>query len=170
MKEQDIIKALENSPQKGQGMLIIGKENLSTKVLKWALENNKKIAVDILPKQTAEKLGFKYPNVKRTIGASEINHTLNRHGEHSNLVKNSGQKAVTLDEIKKWTDYANNADFHTLSKDNLGQNVIVSGKQINGYYVVIESIRVKSNELSFKNMFFENGNIREHKDFKKLEK
>ena len=170
MNEQDIIKALENSPQKGRDMLAIGKENLSENVLEWALKNNKKIAVDILPDEIAKKLGFKYPNVKRTIGANEIEHTLNRHGENSQLVKHSGQKPVTLADMRKWTDYADEAEFHTTSKDNLGQDIVLSAKQINGYYVVIESIRRKVNELGFKDMYFENGDLLNHKDFKKFKK
>lgn len=170
MTEQDIIKALENSPQKGRNMLVIGKENLSENVLEWALKNNKKVAVDILPDETAKKLGFKYPNVKRTINASEIKHTLERHGKNSPLVQKSGQKAVTLADIRKWTTYADEAEFHTISKDKLGQEVLVSGKQINGFYVVVESIRKKHNELGFKTMYFENGDLFNHKDFKKFKK
>ena len=170
MSEQDIIKALENSPQKGRDMLVIGKENLSEKVLEWALKNNKKVAVDILPDETAKKFGFKYPNVKRTIGASEVKHTLERHGENSQLVKHSGQKPVTLADMRKWTDYADEAEFYTTSKDNSGQEVLLSAKQINGFYVVIESIRKKYNELGFKTMYFEKGNLFNHKDFKKFKK
>ena len=42
MSEQEVIKALESSTQKGRDMLVIGKENLSEAVLKWAIKNNKK--------------------------------------------------------------------------------------------------------------------------------
>lgn len=170
MSEQEVIKALENSTQKGRDMLVIGKENLSEAVLKWAIKNNKKIAVDILPDETAKKLGFKYPNVKRTIGASEMNHAFKRHGKSSNLVEFSKQPPLTLEKMKKWTDYADKADFHTKGTDETGGEVIISGKQINGYYVVVESVRRKVNELGFKDMYFENGNLLNHKDFKKFKK
>ena len=170
MSEQEVIKALESSTQKGRDMLVIGKENLSEAVLKWAIKNNKKIAVDILPDETAKKLGFKFPNVKRTIGASEMNHALKRHGKGSNLVEFSKQPPLTLEKMKKWTDYADKADFHTKGTDETGGEVIISGKQINGYYVVVESVRRKVNELGFKDMYFENGNLLNHKDFKKFKK
>lgn len=52
----------------------------------------------------------------------------------------------------------------------MGGEVIISGKQINGYYVVLESVRRKVNELGFKDMYFENGNLLNHKDFKKFKK
>ena len=170
VKEADIIKALESSPQKGQEMLIIGKQNLSEGVLEWAKNNNKKIAVDILPEQKAKELGFRYPKVKRTISASEINHTLRRHGKNSPLIKKRMQEPITLEKIKKWTQYADEADYQTISTDNLGIEVLLSGKQINGYYVIIESIRKGANELAFKTMYFEKGNILKHKNFKQFDK
>ncbi|MGX2973406.1 PBECR3 domain-containing polyvalent protein, partial [Helicobacter sp. T3_23-1059] len=100
VSEKELIKALESSPQKGQEMLIIGKQNISEGILEWAKNNNKKIAIDILPEARAKELGFKYPKVKRTISASEINHTLRRHGKNSQLVKKGVQEPVTLEKIK----------------------------------------------------------------------
>lgn len=148
-------------------MIIIGQENLSKNVLQWILDNNRKIAVDLLDENIAKSLVFKYPTqVRRTIGASEINHTLARHGAKSKLVQNSGQKEVTLDDISKWTQYADDADKRLISKDSLGQEVLISAKQINGYYVVVESIRKKHNELAFKTMYFENGKLENSKIFK----
>lgn len=167
LDSQDVIKTLQLSPQKGRDMIIIGQENLSKNVLQWILDNNRKIAVDLLDENTAKSLGFKYPTqVRRTIGASEINHTLARHGAKSKLVQNSGQKEVTLDDISKWTQYADDADKRLISKDSLGQEVLISAKQINGYYVVVESIRKKHNELAFKTMYFENGKLENSKIFK----
>ena len=132
-----------------------------------SIKNNKKIAVDTLDSSKAKSLGFKYPKeVRRTIGASEINHTLSRHGAKSQLVQKSGQKEVKLDDISQWTKYADTADKHIISKDDLGQEVLVSAKQINGYYVIVESIRKKHNELAFKTMYFENGKIQDNEMFK----
>lgn len=48
--------------------------------------------------------------------------------------------------------------------------MFLSGKQINGFYVIVESIRKKGNELGFKDMYFENGNLFNHKDFKRFKK
>ncbi|MGX3046015.1 PBECR3 domain-containing polyvalent protein [Helicobacter sp. T3_23-1056] len=170
VSEKELIKALESSPQKGQEMLIIGKHNISEGILEWAKNNNKKIAIDILPEARAKELGFKYPKVKRTISASEINHTLRRHGKNSHFVKKGMQEPVTLEKIKNFTEYADNADYHTIEKDNLGIDVLLSGKQINGYYVIIESVRKGANELAFKTMYFEKGDILKHKNFKQFKK
>ncbi|BCZ17536.1 hypothetical protein NHP190003_08180 [Helicobacter sp. NHP19-003] len=45
----------------------------------------------------------------------------------------------------------------------MGQNdageVVISGKQINGHYVVVEQIRKGQNELAFKTMHFERGDL-----------
>ena len=164
---KDVIKVLQTSPQKGRDMIVIGQENLSKDVLEWIVGNNKKVAIDRLDSKSAKELGFKYPTqVRRTIGASEINHTLKRHGEHSGLVQKSGQKPVSLEEIAKWTQYADSADKHIITKDDLGQEVLVSAKQINGYYVVVESIRKKHNELAYKTMYFENGSLQDNEMFK----
>ncbi|TLE07308.1 hypothetical protein LS79_010110 [Helicobacter bilis] len=93
-------------------------------------------------------------------------HTLKRHGENSPMVKNGNQKAVTLDEIAKYQSYADKADRKTLTKDHKGKEILLSGKQINGYYVVVEEIRQKVNELSFKTMYFEKGDLSKSNAFK----
>lgn len=163
---KDIIKLLESSPNKGRDMPVIGRENLNSEVLEWALENNKKIAVDTLPQEKAKEFGFKYPlEVKRTIDADTIKHILNKHGKNSIAVKN-GEKEVGMKDIQKWTQYADEADLRVKSRDNLNQEVIVSGKQINGHYVIVESIRKKHNELGLKTMYFSNGKLEDNPIFK----
>lgn len=77
-------------------MVAIGKDKLSKDVLEWVLKNNKKIAVDILSVEKSKLLGFKYPKVKRTIGANEITHTLKRHGENSPLVQKADKNLLHL--------------------------------------------------------------------------
>lgn len=54
--------------------------------------------------------------------------------------------------------------------DNLGVEVLLSGKQIKSYYVVTKSIRKGANELAFKTMYFEKGNILKDKNFKQFDK
>ncbi|WP_158655963.1 PBECR3 domain-containing polyvalent protein [Helicobacter sp. 'CLO3_human'] len=166
-----IFKRIEQSPKYGSKMDILGAQNCNAKTLEFVLLKNKRIAVSNLAPQIAQKLGFKYPNdVHRTIQPDEIIHTLTRHGADSDLVKKSRQKAVTLDEISKWMDYADNADIQGLSKDKSGNEVLVSAKQLdNGYYVVIEQIRKGQNELSYKNMYFENGIVDESVVGRKIE-
>ncbi|WP_368491993.1 hypothetical protein [Campylobacter showae] len=41
-------------------------------------------------------------------------------------------------------------------------------KQINGYYVIVEEIKKKRNELAFKSMYFENGRLENNEFFKNL--
>lgn len=118
-------------------------------------------------KQKRQKLGFKYPKDTRvTIDYQAINHTLNRHGAESTLVKNSGQKAVDYTDIAEYRNIVKNADESLESVDNLGQSVIVSFKQINGHAAVVESIRKKGNELAFKSMYFENGGYKNSNAYK----
>ncbi|NDJ26376.1 hypothetical protein DMB95_00180 [Campylobacter sp. MIT 12-8780] len=85
----------------------------------------------------------------------------------STLAKQSGQKAVSLDDIAKYQDYADSADKQILTIDNEKKPVLVSGKQINGYYVVVEQVRKGKNEFAFKTMYFENGKLENSKSFKR---
>ena len=164
---QEVIKILENSPQKGDDKILIGAENLNAEVIAWAIDNNKKIPINTLDETKAKQLGFRIPQkTTRSITPSEVIHTLKRHGENSPMVKNGNQKAVTLDEIAKYQSYADKADRKTLTKDNKGKEILLSGKQINGYYVVVEEIRQKVNELSFKTMYFEKGDLSKSNAFK----
>ena len=162
MKNSDenanLIQNLENSAQFGRDMFILGEENLNGDIVKWALQNNKRIAVNKLNAQKAQELGFKHPDdVRRTIGADEIRHTLSRHGENSELVKKSGQPPVNENDIANYQKISDNADETLKSLDNSGNLVEVSFKQVNGYFVVVEQVRNKNNEFSFKTMFKDNG-------------
>ena len=164
---QEVIKILENSPQKGDDKILIGAENLNAEVIQWAIDNNKKIPINTLDETKAKQLGFRIPQkTTRSITPSEVIHTLKRHGENSPMVKNGNQKAVTLDEIAKYQSYADKADRKTLTKDHKGKEILLSGKQINGYYVIVEEIRQKVNELSFKTMYFEKGDLNKSNAFK----
>ncbi|OBV28391.1 hypothetical protein BKN38_04795 [Helicobacter sp. CLO-3] len=164
----DIIKLLESSPNKGRDMPVIGRENLTPEILGWSLQNKARVAIEKINPQDAKKLGFKYTDdVRRTISSDEILHTLKRHGKESALVKQSKQKAVELEDISNYVKYADNADKQVVGIDNEKKPVIISGKQINGYYVIVEQIRKGQNELSFKTMYFENGKLENNEAFKR---
>ncbi|MCM1223285.1 MAG: hypothetical protein NC548_53415 [Lachnospiraceae bacterium] len=167
----NIYKAIDSSQKYGKEMKIIGKENLNADILEYAMLRNKRFAINRLDSTTAKKLGFKYPSdVRRTIQPNDIIHTLQRHGTQSNLVQKSGQKAVTLDEIAKYQDYADNAEIKGYNADKNKNNVLVSISQLeSNYYVVVEQIRKGQNELSFKTMYFERGTINDER-LKKLVK
>lgn len=117
------------------------------------------MAINKLDENIAKELGFKYPSdVRRTIQPDEIIHTLQRHGIDSDLVKNRGQKPVRLEDIANYQTYADSAEFKGRSLDKSNNQVLVSVKQIdNDFYVVIEQLRKKQNELSYKNMYFGKG-------------
>lgn len=170
--DKNLIKVFENidsSAKYGSKMNLIGKENLNADILAYALAKNKRFAINKLDSKTAKELGFKYPqDVRRSIDPSDVIHTLNRHGIDSNLVKLSGQKPVTLDDIAKYQDYADNATHKGVSKGKRQESVSVSANQLDSeFYVIIEQIRKGQNELGFKTMYFERGILDDEK-FNKL--
>ena len=169
IKNEQTKKAIEASAQKGRDMTPIGRENLNAEIVEYVWNSKKTIAVDKLDAKRAKELNFKHPqDVRRTIGADAVTHVINRHGKDSDLVKKSGQKPVTFEDIAKWEEYADNASISAVSKDKSGQEVVVSGRQINGYYVIVEEIKKKRNELAFKSMYFENGRLENNEFFKNL--
>lgn len=167
IKNEQTKKAIEASAQKGRDMTPIGRDNLNAEIVEYLINNRQNVAIDVLSPKIAQKLGFRYANVKRTISGDAVRHTINRHGKDSDLVKKSGQKPVAYDDIAKWAQYADEADVQAITKDNIKQDVLISGKQLSEhYYVVVESIRKKANELAFKTMYFEKGSLKNSEAFK----
>lgn len=167
IKNEQTKKAIEASAQKGRDMTPIGRDNLNAEIVEYLTNNRQNVAIDVLSPKIAQKLGFRYANVKRTISGDAVRHTINRHGKDSDLVKKSGQKPVAYDDIAKWAQYADEADVQAITKDNIKQDVLISGKQLSEhYYVVVESIRKKANELAFKTMYFEKGSLKNSEAFK----
>ena len=164
---QAIKDIIDTGAQKGRDMQIIGQENFTPEVVEYVQQQNKTVAIEKLSAEEAESLGFKYPqDVRVTIDYQAINHTLNRHGAESNLVKQSGQEAVDYSDIAKYREYAKGADETLRSVDNGGSNVLVSYKQVNGHFVVVEQIKKKNNELGFKTLFKESGNYKDSASYK----
>ncbi|WP_297579186.1 DEAD/DEAH box helicase family protein [uncultured Helicobacter sp.] len=164
---EEIKQLIDTSAQKGRDMQVIGKENFTPEIVQYVQEQNKKVAIEKLSQEEAQHLGFKYPqDVRVTIDSSAINHTLNRHGAESNLAQKSGQEAVDYSDIAKYREYAKGADETLRSVDNGGSNVLVSYKQVNGHFVVVEQIKHKNNELGFKTLFKEKGNYKDSKSYK----
>lgn len=136
-KLYEIFKIIDSSPKFGAKMNLIGKENLNADVLAYALANNKRVAINKLDENIAKELGFKYPSdVRRTIQPDEIIHTLQRHGIDSDLVKNSGQKPVRLEDIANYQTYADSAEFKGRSLDKSNNQVLVSVKQIDNDFML----------------------------------
>lgn len=139
-------------------------EELSDELIQEAIKKDAKLWVDNAPQALNESLGLE--NAKITMRGSAIKHALNRHGIDSEMAKN-GQPPIDLSDIKNHAYFIKNADMQTtaLNKDN--QKVLISGKQVNGYYVVVETISAKDNELKFKTMYKEKGDLKENEIFTK---
>ncbi|MCR2125165.1 Eco57I restriction-modification methylase domain-containing protein, partial [Campylobacter upsaliensis] len=165
--KEEIKQIIDNGVKKGRDMQILGEENFTPEVVEYIHKNKAKAAIDKLEKDEAENLGFKYSDdVRLTIDSEAIQHTLKRHGAESDLVKNSGQIPVEYKDIAEYRNIVKNANESLRARDNAGNDIIVSYKQINGYAVVVEQIRKKNNELSFKTMFKQNGDYKNSKSYK----
>lgn len=157
---------IDASPQSGRDMAIIGRKNLNADIIQYAQENKKIVAVDSVAPDLAKNLGFKYPNeTKRTIYADEITHTLKNHGNEAAEAKR-GQIAITRDDIASYIDYVENPDKQILSQTKQGLKALISGKQKDGYYIVVEEAQTKNNRLAFKTMYKVRGDIKESSLFK----
>ena len=165
-KNLDTKAIIDASPQSGRDMAIIGRKNLNANIIQYAQENKKIVAVDSVAPDLAKNLGFKYPNeTKRTIYADEITHTLKNHGNEAAEAKR-GQIAITRDDIASYIDYVENPDKQILSQTKQGLKALISGKQKDGYYVVVEEAQTKNNRLAFKTMYKVKGDIKESSLFK----
>ena len=165
-KNLDTKAIIDASPQSGRDMAIIGRKNLNADIIQYAQENKKIVAVDSVAPDLAKNLGFKYPNeTKRTIYADEITHTLKNHGNEAAEAKR-GQIAITRDDIASYIDYVENPDKQILSQTKQGLKALISGKQKDGYYVVVEEAQTKNNRLAFKTMYKVRGDIKESSLFK----
>ena len=157
----NIFENIDKSTQAGSKMFILGKENLSPEVLTYIIVKNKKIAINKLNEEIAKELNFKYPkDVRRTIDFQDLKHILRRHGENSILVKKTGQKPISLNEIMHYQDLADSAEIKKLSKSRSNQDVLISIKaQDENNYIVIEQIKRKHNELALKTMYHYSGEL-----------
>ncbi|WP_267892710.1 PBECR3 domain-containing polyvalent protein [Helicobacter baculiformis] len=145
-------------------------EEITEEFLEEVKKRNTKVWVgDFAPqdKELNNKLDFdpKYP-IKITFNGDALKHIDARHGEGAILVKKGQQPAVTREDIVSYGDIVNNADKHVLDTDKHHQKVLISGKQINGYVVVVETISTKKNELKLKTLYKENGKLENNPIFK----
>ncbi len=147
-------------------MQIIGRENFTPEIVEYLQSTKKKAAIEILSEDEAEKLGFKHKNARVSIDYNAINHILKRHGAKSKLVKESGQEPITFADIANYRNFVETADETLKSVDKYNNNVLISFKQVNGYFVVIEQTQKKNNELVLKTLFKEKGNYKESKSYK----
>ncbi|TKX28855.1 hypothetical protein CQA69_07910 [Campylobacter estrildidarum] len=164
---EKLILTLETHQERGKNALVIGRNNFNKELLEWLHTNNKIINIEKIDENLALKMGFKYPkDTKRSIDSSAIKHILKRHGENSKLAKNSSMPIVNIEDISKYLDYIDNANEQIITTDRNNNKVLVSFKQINGHFIVVEQMRNKNNSLSLKTMFKEQGDYKNSKAYK----
>nr|WP_321320372.1 hypothetical protein [uncultured Campylobacter sp.] len=139
------------------------KNELTDELIQEVIKNDSKLWIENASDEVNAFISSK--NTKITAKGSAIKHTLERHGKNSINAKN-GQPPISLDDIKNHADIVNTADKRVFSADKSGHKVLVSGKQINGYYVVVENVSNKTGELKFKTMYKENGKLENNEYFK----
>ncbi|GAA7990934.1 hypothetical protein BTM329_07280 [Helicobacter pylori] len=109
-----------------------------------------------------QNANFKHPeDVRASLEHGAITHILKRHGVNSVNVRN-GESPITYQDIANYRDIVKNAD-ETIKRDNR----IISYKQVNGHFVVVEQINRNKSEFIFKTMFKEKGDYKNAPDYKK---
>ena len=172
----DVLEAINNETRdlldKTKPLRMAKQEELTDEILREAQTLNAKLWIDNLEsKELIESLGMNSTQPAKIIMQGDtITHILARHGAQSPLVQKSGQKAVSNEDLITHSNIIKNADIQGVATNKDGQKVLISGKQINGYCVVVESISTKQNELKLKTMYFENGNLRDNEAIKSIER
>ncbi len=81
-------------------------------------------------------------------------------------IKKAKLRLVTMWKSRGNPQVVNHADRYKIETDKYGQEVLISGKQINGYVVVVETISTKKNELKLKTLYRENGKLENNPIFR----
>ncbi|AFI05513.1 PBECR3 domain-containing polyvalent protein [Helicobacter cetorum] len=164
----EIKQLIDNAPTKGKDMPILGLENFTPEVVRYLEKTNKKIAIEKIEPKIAKDLGLDYPNdAKALIDSDAIKHIMNNHGELSNNAKFSKQEPISYDELANYLKIVNSAD-ETIEILRNNSKRLLSFKQINGHFVVIEQLSKKQNGLSLVTMFKEKGNYKNGKTYKSV--
>ncbi|WQU25487.1 DUF3519 domain-containing protein [Helicobacter pylori] len=159
----EIKKLIDESPNNGKDIIVIGDDNLTPEIVEYIHKKHAKVGIERLDEDEITAFNFTYPkNAKAIIDYQGIQHALNKHGINSPSVKFSKQPPITYKDIANYRDIVKNAD-ETIKRDNR----IISYKQVNGYFVVVEQINRNKSEFIFKTMFKEKGDYKNAPDYKK---
>jgi hypothetical protein len=102
---------------------------------------------------------FKNPrDVKRTIDGNQIRHTLKQHGDPK-IEAARGNIAITYNDVADYTRIIDNHDLKSFGVSANRLPAIRYGKQINGYYIVVEEVRNKSHNFAFHTMYKRKGKL-----------
>ncbi|WP_232780120.1 DUF3519 domain-containing protein, partial [Helicobacter pylori] len=159
----EIKKLIDESPNNGKDIIVIGDNNLTPEIVEYIHKKHAKVGIERLDEDEITAFNFTYPkNAKAIIDYQGIQHALNKHGINSPSVKFSKQPPITYKDIANYRDIVKNAD-ETIKRDNR----IISYKQVNGHFVVVEQINRNKSEFIFKTMFKEKGDYKHAPDYKK---
>ncbi len=159
----EIKKLIDESPNNGKDIIVIGDDNLTPEIVEYIRKKHAKVGIERLDEDEITAFNFTYPkNAKAIIDYQGIQHALNKHGINSPSVKFSKQPPITYKDIANYRDIVKNAD-ETIKRDNR----IISYKQVNGHFVVVEQINRNKSEFIFKTMFKEKGDYKNAPDYKK---
>ncbi|WRA10457.1 DUF3519 domain-containing protein [Helicobacter pylori] len=159
----EIKKLINESPNNGKDIIVIGEDNLTPEIVEYIHKKHAKVGIERLDEDEITAFNFTYPkNAKAIIDYQGIQHALNKHGVNSPSVKSSKQPPITYKDIANYRDIVKNAD-ETIKRDNR----IISYKQANGHFVVVEQINRNKSEFIFKTMFKEKGDYKNAPDYKK---
>ncbi|WQV69879.1 DUF3519 domain-containing protein [Helicobacter pylori] len=163
LSNDGIKKLIDESPNNGKDIIVIGEDNLTPEIVEYIHKKHAKVGIERLDEDEITAFNFTYPkNAKAIIDYQGIQHALNKHGINSPSVKFSKQPPITYKDIANYRDIVKNAD-ETIKRDNR----IISYKQVNGHFVVVEQINRNKSEFIFKTMFKENGDYKNAPDYKK---
>ncbi|MCQ2937680.1 DUF3519 domain-containing protein [Helicobacter pylori] len=159
----EIKKLIDESPNNGKDIIVIGEDNLTPEIVEYIHKKHAKVGIERLDEDEITAFNFTYPkNAKAIIDYQGIQHALNKHGINSPSVKFSKQPPITYKDIANYRDIVKNAD-ETIKRANR----IISYKQVNGHFVVVEQINRNKSEFIFKTMFKEKGDYKNALDYKK---
>ncbi|MEJ8602386.1 DUF3519 domain-containing protein [Helicobacter pylori] len=159
----EIKKLIDESPNNGKDIIVIGDDNLTPEIVEYIHKKHAKVGIERLDEDEITAFNFTYPkNAKAIIDYQGIQHALNKHGVNSPSVKFSKQPPITYKDISNYRDIVKNAD-ETIKRDNR----IISYKQVNDHFVVVEQINRNKSEFIFKTMFKEKGDYKNAPDYKK---
>ncbi|WP_104748238.1 hypothetical protein, partial [Helicobacter cetorum] len=166
LNNDEIKEVIKNSHSKGKDMPILGEQNFTPEVVEFLEKNHYKIAIEKLDNNLARELGLKYQDeAKFLIDSDAIKHILKNHGTNSNNAIHSKQPPITYDDVANYQNIVKNADESLIIPFNNGERIL-SYKQVNGYFVVVEQVSKKQNGLNLVTMFKENGKYKDGASYK----
>ncbi len=97
--------------------------------------------------------------IKRVVNNSDIKHIFKQHGD-SEIEASRGQIAIDKNDIANYPDIVIEADMQGIVTGKNNVKKVLSAKQINGHYIVVEEVSTKKNTLSLKTMWKVQGKLK----------